>query len=429
MKVSWENKTLDEISSDKKFAIVDGPFGTQLHASEYISEGVPVIRVVNLSYEGIFDDSKLVFISNKKANDLKRSEVVANDIIIAKTGATIGKSGLFPQKFERGIIASSCIKLSVAKDKGFYKYYLYLLSSEQGQKEILDGAGGSTRTTINVSPFKKISFKVPPLPQQRKIAQILSTVDAVLKKTEAAIAKYQQLKQGLMHDVFTRGIDVHTGQLRPKQTQAPELYKQSALGWIPKEWEVETLEKISSKIGDGIHATPKYVDSSQYYFINGNNLKEGKIIITDNTNNVSESEYKKHYKDLSEHTLLYSINGTIGNIAFYNNEKIVLGKSAAYICFKNSKLIAFIYYFLQSELVDKFYYLEQTGSTINNLSLASIRKTPIPTFNEAEQNIIAQKLQSIDQKIHTEQQALAKYQQLKAGLLQDLLTGRVAVRV
>ena len=73
--------------------------------------------------------------------------------------------------------------------------------------------------------------------QQRRIAEILSTVDEAIEQTEALIAKYQQIKAGLMHDLFTRGV-TPDGHLRPTRTQAPHLYKESPLGWIPKEWEV-----------------------------------------------------------------------------------------------------------------------------------------------------------------------------------------------
>ena len=59
-----------------------------------------------------------------------------------------------------------------------------------------------------------------------------------MEQTEAAIAKYQALKQGMLHDLFTRGIDMETGQLRPSYKDAPELYKKTELGFVPKEWEV-----------------------------------------------------------------------------------------------------------------------------------------------------------------------------------------------
>src|SRR5690606_23943545 len=106
------------------------------------------------------------------------------------------------------------------------------------------------------------------------------------------------------------------------------------IGMIPEHWEVKRLKHLTSKIGDGLHGTPNYTDDSDYYFINGNNLSTGFIEIGNHTKTVSEKEYFLHKKDLQEDkTLLLSINGTIGNVAFYRGEKVMLGKSAAYLNF------------------------------------------------------------------------------------------------
>lgn len=231
-----------------------------------------------------------------------------------------------------------------------------------------------------------------------------------------------------MHDLFTRGIDVKTGKLRIAFEEAPKLYKESELGMIPKEWESKPLEKLTRQIGDGIHATPKYAANTDFYFINGNNLADGKIVITDSTLCVDKNEYKKYYIELDNNTILYSINGTIGNVALFNGEKVILGKSAAYIsCAKNINW-QYIYFFLQTEPIIKFYENEMTGSTIMNLSLASIRKTPISfPIKENEENEIVKIIKAISIKIQTEEAFLAKKQQLKEGIMQDLLTGKKEV--
>lgn len=98
------------------------------------------------------------------------------------------------------------------------------------------------------------------------------------------------------------------------------------IGWI---W--ERLRNITEIIGDGIHGTPNFDDNGKYYFINGNNLVGGKIVLKDSTKKVSENEFLLHRKPLTLNTILLSINGTLGNIAYYNNEPIILGKSACYI--------------------------------------------------------------------------------------------------
>ena len=203
----WQRVRFKDIAENKKFAIVDGPFGTQLHADEYLNEGIPVVRIINLSFNGKFLEEKFVFINKKKANILKRSEVIPGDIIIAKTGATIGKSGIFPTNLHKGIIASSCLKFTTKRNKFSEKYILYFITWYKGQKNILNGASGSTRTTINIIPFSNIEIYLPfYLSEQCKIAEILEIVDQTIDKTKTIIEKYKRIKQGLMQDLFAKGV-------------------------------------------------------------------------------------------------------------------------------------------------------------------------------------------------------------------------------
>lgn len=254
---SWQEYSFSEIAKKDKFAIVDGPFGTQLHSDEYTETGIPLVRIENLSFSGKFSPENLVFISEKKANQLNRSRVVPGDLIIAKTGATIGKSGVFPKTFIDGIIASSCLKVSCDPNIVDPKLILYMIVWENGQKKILEGAGGSTRTSINIGPFSDIRLFLPESKsEQRKIAEILTTVDGAIEQTEALIRKYQRIKQGLMQDLLTRGID-ENGNIRNIESST---FIECRYGRIPGSWQISTLEKITEKIADRDHRTPQYVD-------------------------------------------------------------------------------------------------------------------------------------------------------------------------
>ena len=96
---------------------------------------------------------------------------------------------------------------------------------------------------------------------------------------------------------------------------------------LPEGWDVKCLSDLTSKISDGIHKTPLYADFSNVYFINGNNLKNGSVVIQDSTKFVDEIDALNHKKDLNDRTLLMSINGTIGNLAYYKGENVVLGNA------------------------------------------------------------------------------------------------------
>lgn len=155
---------------------------------------------------------------------------------------------------------------------------------------------------------------------------------------------------------------------------------------VPKGWVWCMLQDITKIIGDGLHGTPEYDSNGEYYFINGNNLYNRKIIIKGETKRVSILEYKKYRKPLDDTTVLISINGTIGNVGIYNGEKIMLGKSACYINLCQQINKQYICNILESNLFLKYAIESATGSTIKNVPLKAINEflLPLPPFAEQQ---------------------------------------------
>lgn len=140
-----------------------------------------------------------------------------------------------------------------------------------------------------------------------------------------------------------------------------------------KEWKKYKLSDITYKLGDGLHGTPKYDNNGEYYFINGNNLENGKIVIKPDTKKVSFTEYQKYKKELNNNTILLSINGTLGNIGYYNNEKVILGKSACYFNLKDGFSKDYVRYIMSTKPFKLFLENFATGATIKNVSLDVMR--------------------------------------------------------
>lgn len=139
------------------------------------------------------------------------------------------------------------------------------------------------------------------------------------------------------------------------------------------DWEQRKFSEGVSEIGDGLHGTPIYCEDGNVYFINGNNLVDGKIVISAETKKVNESQQSTADKSLDDTTILMSINGTIGNLAYYSGERLMLGKSAAYI--KVSEFDKrFVYAYLQAPSVQGYFMDSLTGTTIKNLGLKAIRE-------------------------------------------------------
>ena len=189
-----------------------------------------------------------------------------------------------------------------------------------------------------------------------------------------------------------------------------------------EEWNIKTLGSLSKGIGDGIHATPIYDDNGSYYFINGNNLSERGINISEATKRVSKEEaYKNNAAILNDRTILLSINGTIGNVALYNNEPIMLGKSACFINVSPHINKHYVYHYLQTNKCQTYFKSELTGTTIKNLSLQSVRNAKIALPSIYEQNRIAKLLDVIDERIATQSKLIEKLESLIKGIAQNVI--------
>lgn len=166
---------------------------------------------------------------------------------------------------------------------------------------------------------------------------------------------------------------------------------------LPDGWIWCRFYEITKIVGDGIHGTPEYDNKGDYYFINGNNLEKNthRVVFTSMTKKANKHQYELYKKTLDSQTILLSINGTIGNIAFYNDEKVILGKSTAYINLLSDLDKYYISLFLQSDTAWLYYQNNHTGTTIKNLSLASIRSCPCPLPPLAEQQRIVAKVDEL----------------------------------
>ena len=166
------------------------------------------------------------------------------------------------------------------------------------------------------------------------------------------------------------------------------------------EWKKVRLVDVCSELSDGLHKAPKFIVNGEYIFVNAKNLYNGYILDNDPTKKTSHEEYLKYKKPLGKHTILYSIDGTIGNIAKYRGEKCVLGKGACYInCNPEIVESSYLYYQLQSPHFKSYIHLMSTGSTIKHISLKTMRDYVFELPSLEAQRRIASILSSLDRKI------------------------------
>lgn len=180
-----------------------------------------------------------------------------------------------------------------------------------------------------------------------------------------------------------------------KQKPLPEITDDEKPFELPEGWEWSRLTELVTLLGDGLHGTPVYTESERYYFVNGNNLMDGKIIIKPETKTVAQDQYDKYRKELNENTVLASINGTLGNVAFYNGEPIVLGKSACYFNLADGISKQYIKRIIDAPVFIKYAHSQSTGSTIKNLGLKAINHFPVALPPIEEQHRIVAKVDEL----------------------------------
>lgn len=220
---------------------------------------------------------------------------------------------------------------------------------------------------------------------------------------------------------------------KPAPVVASEIDEEELPFEIPENWCWCRLEDLVTILGDGLHGTPQYDISGEYYFVNGNNLNNGVIEIKPDTKKINEKEFEKYKKDLNETTIFVSINGTIGNIAFYNNEKIILGKSACYFNVAIEDLKKYFFYLFQTDFFLNYALDNATGTTIKNVGLGTMRNFLLPLPPLSVQNAIVAKLEQVLPLVDAYENAVLQKEELKSALpdkvkkaiLQEAITGQL----
>ena len=278
-------------------------------------------------------------------------------------------------------------------------------------------ASGSTFKSVSSADLEKVDLPIPPLPEQRKIASVLSAVDQAIQKTEAIIEQAQRVKRGLMLDLLTQGMkDRPSKRVRvgPKEFS------------IPQNWSLVSLEEVTSKITDGTHESPSKKDEG-YPLITAKHVTGGEIDYG-SSYLISEEAHEKviQRSNPEKGDILFTHIGTLGEVARVKEEKEFSIKNVALFKPDRDKILPeYLEYCLQGELVQNFIDRLSQGGVQSFLSLTLFRQFEVPLPPLEEQAEIVEVLNSVDKEIRGSKEQKERLQRLKKGLMQDLLTGEV----
>lgn len=343
--------------------------------------------------------------------------------------ATVGKPIInhIPCATNQAIIA---LKESPEIEQSFLYYQLLFI-----RPQVYKFTSQTTQSNLNAGSVKKLSISYPKdRGQQRKIVAILSSIDVVIEKTEALIAKYQQIKTGLMHDLFTRGVTAD-GKLRPPRAQAPGLYQESPLGWIPKEWKVKPLGVLAEIVsGVTLGAKGEISDEIEVPYLRVANVQDGYLDLAEvKTIRVSRSQLEK--LQLQFEDVLMNEGGDfdkLGRGSVWQEEiKPCIHQNHVFrVRPRDSQLRSyFLAFWSQSEMGKKYFVLNSKQSTnLASINSTQLNRFPVALPSSIEQERIEARIVALNGRADSLGQELAKLQQQKLGLMSDLLTGKVRVK-
>ena len=346
-----------------------------------------------------------IYVDKHSYDFLSKSSLNENDIMMCNVGS-VGLHFRVPNLGQPMTIGPNSILIRPSVnylDNSFLYYYF----SSNIFKDFLETIIAKTaQPKFNKTGFKTLSIPLPSLEEQKRI---VAKLDNLFKKIDKAIALHQKnidevnvFMASVLNDVFLE---------------------------LEEKYEKKELSNLVSKLGDGLHGTPKYDDNGEYYFINGANVKDNKIIVNQNTKKVNEDEYNKYKKELNDRTIFVSINGTIGNVGLYNNEKCILGKSACYFNLLENIDKIYITYVLKNGDFQEYIEKNSTGATIKNVSLKTMRayKIPLPPLPTQQKVVayldeISNKMEKIKQ---IQKEKMQSLKALKASILDQAFKGEL----
>lgn len=388
--VDWEVADLSEVI----FSYKNGIWGDDPTLDE---KSYPIIRSTEITHDGKLDLSSVAFRKIPEAQ-IRKYKLQDNDILlVASSGSPnlIGRSALFKQSHDKRIFLFSNFMIRIRPEKIDHYFLFYFLNSQYYHNFLTFLQQTSTGLrNLPKKEFIKMKLPFPPLPEQKKIAEILSTVDETIEKSDEIIEKTKELKKGLMQEFLTCGI-------------GHKKFKKTKIGEIPVDWEVSKLERFVS---------------------------------------ITSGEACKYSKEAG--AFPYSVYGSNGIVGYYNkfnfSDGFVIGRVGASGSIQiistpiwatdNTLLLS-----IDSNIMEKvylFYYLQKcrlpqlATKTAQPLLTQKILKSidiAVPPF--LEQKKIAEILSTVDEQMEKEINCKEDLEFLKRGLMQVLLTGKVRVKV
>jgi len=402
MRDGWVIKSLDEVCT--KFGA--GPFGSNMKVSTFVDTGIPVVSGNHMTELELVEKS-FNYITEDHANRMQSSIVQRNDVVITKAG-TIGQVSLIPEnsRFLKYILSSRQLFVRPDIEKVLPKYLAIYLKYGRGQVQILSNVNRTGVPSLSqaVSFIKKVQIELPSLPEQKRIVDLISSVDSYIEALQQQLESAKRSRNAVLHELLTAGGD---------------------------DWLRARLSEICTMIKRG--QAPSYTEQRSVTVLNQKCVRNGRIQFefarqTDsNTKPINEWAYLR-----AEDTLVNSTGvGTLGRVAFVGpqDEPLTVDSHLTIVRPDENKIqpsfLGLSLHFREADIEG----LAAGSSGQTELSREALGNLIIAIPPISEQKRIVEIITSMDRVTNQTQQTITESQNLRSGLLSDLLSGEHEIPV
>lgn len=432
----WQSVTLGQISTQRK--------GINYKSEDYGDQhsGHPFLTIKCFVKGGGYEPSGIKFYDgfSAKPDHLRAGDILFSVTDLTRAGDIVGSPLKVPDfgGNKPALASMDCMRIEPIIGKCNKDFLFHRLMHPDVRRRMVAYSAGSTVLHLDTKKVPTITVRIPiNTREQERIATILTGIDTTIEKTEALIAKYQQIKAGLMHDLFTRGLTAD-GKLRPPREQAPELYQKTPIGWIPKEWDCKTLEELLASVGNSLRSGPF-----------GSALLKSELVENgipflgiDNVHTEHFEATFRRFVSLNKFLTLnryavrpkdvvITIMGTVGRCCVLPDYigNALSSKHLWTMTFDQSQVIPELvcWQINYAPWVLSWFKRRAQGAVMDAIQSSTLKTLKLPVPPMPEQLEIFKKYASCNSRIESEQANLRKLQMEKRGLMHDLLTGYVRV--
>jgi type I restriction enzyme S subunit len=416
----WRVALFGEVASLRK--------GLTYKSSDYSDEksGMVFLTLKSILRGGGFNKDGVKYYKGEYEETavLKPGDLIIANTDITRNAEVVGAPVFVPTLSEKPVLMSMDLSAIDVDEQKVSKLFLYhLLRGENARAFMKSQANGSTVLHLKTSNVPKFEFKLPSLLEQKKIAEILSSVDEEIQKIDSVISGSEKLRNGLVQDLFTKGI-------------GHKKFKETKIGFIPENWSVLPIKESNVSIIDGDRGInyPKSNEfSSEGYclFLSTKNIKDDQFTFNGSQFVSREKDGMLRKGKLQRGDVVLTTRGTVGNVAFYDElvpfDNIRINSGMVLIRAGGDFIPSYVYHLFKSSLLKKRYSELASGSAQPQLPIRSLENILMPIPSLGEQKRIIEISESIDKKILISKNLGRKLVELKKGLMSDLLSGKVRI--